>query len=90
MSEIANAKLAKVFDPVDENMKASTTLIGSGGAITIVGDFKTVLGMDSLLTGFALDNDNIHSPNQKYDLKSYHKGIRSWVRILHALANGSE
>ncbi len=81
-----NPALAKARGALAAEWGKKAVTVGEGGSIPIVGDFKRVLGMDTIMVGFALDDDRVHSPNEKYDLTSFHKGTRSWARILAALA----
>jgi acetylornithine deacetylase/succinyl-diaminopimelate desuccinylase-like protein len=62
----------------------SAAFIGSGGSISVVPTFQEALGVDPLLIGFASDDDAVHAPNEKYDVESFRRGTRSWVRLLGA------
>jgi acetylornithine deacetylase/succinyl-diaminopimelate desuccinylase-like protein len=63
-------------------------LMGSGGSIPVVTSLRTVLGIDSLLMGFGLDDDQVHSPNEKFEQRCFHHGIRSHARLLARFAGG--
>ena len=73
---------------LSDEWNREAVIVGMGGSIPIAYYFKTMLGMDAMLIGFANDDDAIHSPNEKYDMKSFHKGIRSWARVLDRIAKG--
>jgi acetylornithine deacetylase/succinyl-diaminopimelate desuccinylase-like protein len=81
-----NPWIAKSAAALGHEFKRDAVLIGSGGSIPICRSFKDILGIDSVLVGFGLADDAIHSPNEKYNVGSFRHGIRSWVRIMAALA----
>ena len=59
-----------------------TVFIRSGGSIPIVGDFATHLGIPTILMGFGLPDDGLHSPNEKYKLSNYYSGIMTIAHFL--------
>lgn len=58
----------------------------SGGSIPIVSGFENILGMKSILIGFGLGKDAIHSPNESYGLDQFYKGIETIIRFYHHFA----
>jgi acetylornithine deacetylase/succinyl-diaminopimelate desuccinylase-like protein len=64
-----------------------TVFIRSGGSIPIVGDFARHLGLPSVMMGFGLPDDNLHAPNEKFNLKNFELGIRSLIRFLEEAGN---
>ena len=62
-------------------------VIGTGGSIPAVGAIKRHLGIDSILAGFGLDDDRVHSPNEKFEVKCLHGGIRAHAAMLESFAS---
>ncbi|NND71598.1 MAG: dipeptidase [Rhodothermales bacterium] len=54
-----------------------------GGSIPVVADFKEILGLDSVLLGFGLNSDAIHSPNEHFGLDRFSQGIETIIRFMH-------
>ena len=80
-----HAAFGAALESLTDEWGKEAVFIGCGGSIPITSKFKDILCMDSLLMGFGKDDDRLHSPNEKYDLESFHKGIRSWARFLFAM-----
>jgi len=84
--DISRPEFLAAKSALSDEWNREAVFVGMGGSIPIAGFFKSILGMESLLMGFANDDDRIHSPNEKYNVQSFHKGIRSWARMLDKLA----
>ena len=71
----ATAALKEVFGK-------ETVFVRGGGSIPIIGDLANVLGIPSVMMGFGLPDDNLHAPNEKFNLSNFHRGIEAMVRFL--------
>ena len=73
-----------------EMLKASTVFIRSGGSIPIVGEFAKHLGIPTVLMGFGLPDDGLHSPNEKYRISNYYTGIMTLAHFLEKYGESAE
>jgi acetylornithine deacetylase/succinyl-diaminopimelate desuccinylase-like protein len=78
--------LRAAMDGLGDVYANKPVLIGSGGSIPVGGYIREALGFDSIFVGFGLDDDRIHSPNEKFELKCFHNGIRSHAAMLARFA----
>lgn len=68
-----------------EEFGREPVLIGCGGSIPVVGSLKAILGLDTVLMGFGLDDDGPHSPDEKFEWACFRRGVRSHIRLLGRL-----
>jgi acetylornithine deacetylase/succinyl-diaminopimelate desuccinylase-like protein len=80
----AIAVAAKAFKDI---LGRETVFIRSGGSIPIVGDFATHLGIPTILMGFGLPDDGLHSPNEKYKVSNYYAGIMTIAHFFEQYGN---
>jgi succinyl-diaminopimelate desuccinylase len=66
---------------IEQGFGTSPVFIREGGSIPIVNSFASTLGVDTLLLGWGLNDDNTHSPNEKFCLADFHRGIRSSAHL---------
>lgn len=78
---------AQAFEDVYEK---NVLFAREGGSIPIVADFKKILGVNSILMGFGLSRDALHSPNESFSLKDFHRGIKTSARFLEILPDFKE
>jgi len=71
---------------IEQGFGRAPVFIREGGSIPVVGTFHEKLGVDTLLLGWGQNDDNTHSPNEKFCLADYHKGIRASAYLWQELA----
>lgn len=78
--DCANRAIRQVFGK-------DALFVREGGSIPIVVDFQNILGMPGILVGFGLNTENLHAPDEHFDLGNFHKGIEISVALLRELAS---
>ncbi|HYX25324.1 MAG TPA: dipeptidase [Thermoanaerobaculia bacterium] len=85
--EVQGPIVDAALDAMEEIWGARPVRVREGGSIPIVSTFAAVLKCPVLLLGFGLNDDGLHSPNEKFNVSHFYKGIRSVARLLDRLGD---
>jgi len=77
--------IAAAAQAIEKGFGRPPVFIREGGSIPIVNSFREKLGVDTLLLGWGLDDDNTHGPNEKFSLADYHRGIKTSAYLWQEL-----
>lgn len=77
-----------LFRALEDTWNKKPVYKREGGSVPIVGEMQNILGFDSVLTGFGLPEDNVHSPNERLHLETFYRGIDALVRFFNYLDVG--
>jgi acetylornithine deacetylase/succinyl-diaminopimelate desuccinylase-like protein len=83
---IQSPAMTLAAEAIQQGFGKPPTLMREGGSIPVVGLIKNVLGIDTLLVGFGLPDDRVHSPNEKFDLDALHCGARTAAALYERLS----
>ena len=84
-----NQFIALARQALTDEFGREAVLIGSGGSIPVVESMRRMLGIDSVLMGFGLEDDQMHGPNEKFEMQCLRAGARAHARLLGGLADGA-
>ncbi len=84
--DIQNSWIEAAARAVKSGFGKHPLFIKMGGSIPVVETFKKVLGLDTLLVGFGQEDDNAHSPNERFLIKDFHRGCQTAIALLEELS----
>ena len=86
LTPITHPALALANDAVKKVFGKDALFVREGGSIPIVVDFERILGMPGILVGFGLNSENLHAPDEHFDLQNYHTGIELSAELLRQVS----
>ncbi|MFT5527873.1 MAG: acetylornithine deacetylase/succinyl-diaminopimelate desuccinylase-like protein [Pirellulaceae bacterium] len=89
MVPLDNPYMGAASRAIEAGFGRAPVFIREGGSIPIVTEFHEKLGIDTLLLGWGLNDDNTHSPNEKFSLADFHRGIKASTHLWSELSKVS-
>jgi acetylornithine deacetylase/succinyl-diaminopimelate desuccinylase-like protein len=88
VADLNSPYMAAAKTAIEKSFGKIPVMIRAGGSIPVVGSFKEILGVDTLLLGWGQNSDNLHSPNEHFSIEDFHQGTAASAYLWQELANG--